>query len=194
MVKPDGQEAKVAAIGVRVRRWVTFHGIAINLDPDLSHFAAIVPCGLRNFGVTSIADLGRKATMSELDEVMISPSRVFSEARAPSDRVERQRKGRTDIIIPGSGLSTKAAATSTNVQSPQDGRHGANPPCLRLSGRRSQPLQIRTAACRLARPDAEGAFDRRQSLSRKDQQTRRLCPPLLVRGTRAVVSAHRKRA
>lgn len=72
VLKPDGQEAKIAAIGVRVRRWVTFHGIAINLDPDLSHFTSIVPCGLRNFGVTSITELGKKVTMAELDEVMMS--------------------------------------------------------------------------------------------------------------------------
>ncbi len=71
VVKPDGREAKIAAIGVRVRRWITFHGIAINLDPDLSHFSSIVPCGLQNFGVTSMADLGRHVTMAELDERMM---------------------------------------------------------------------------------------------------------------------------
>ena len=53
----DGSEAKIAAIGVRVRRWVTYHGISINIDPDLSHFGGIVPCGLAQFGVTSLADL-----------------------------------------------------------------------------------------------------------------------------------------
>jgi lipoyl(octanoyl) transferase len=67
VAKADGSEAKIAAIGVRVRRWVTYHGIAINLDPDLAHFAGIVPCGLQGFGVTSFADLGHTATMPDLD-------------------------------------------------------------------------------------------------------------------------------
>jgi lipoyl(octanoyl) transferase len=64
-----GREDKIAAIGVRVRRWVSYHGIAINLEPDLSHFEGIVPCGIseRNYGVTSLIDLGIPATMAELD-------------------------------------------------------------------------------------------------------------------------------
>jgi lipoyl(octanoyl) transferase len=72
VVKPDGKEAKIAAIGVRIRRWVTFHGIAINLDPDLEHFAGIVPCGIKDFGVTSFADLGLTTSMAELDGVLVS--------------------------------------------------------------------------------------------------------------------------
>jgi lipoyl(octanoyl) transferase len=72
VVKPDGSEAKIAAIGVRVRRWVTFHGLAINLAPDLEHFAGIVPCGIHEFGVTSFADLGLATTMSELDEALLA--------------------------------------------------------------------------------------------------------------------------
>ncbi len=60
-------EAKIAAIGIRVRRWVTFHGISINVDPDLSHFSGIVPCGVSEHGVTSLAALGVKATMAEVD-------------------------------------------------------------------------------------------------------------------------------
>jgi lipoyl(octanoyl) transferase len=76
VVKPDGREAKIAAIGVRVRRWVTFHGLAINLDPALEHFAGIVPCGIREFGVTSFADLGRATRMAELDEAL---QRTFPE-------------------------------------------------------------------------------------------------------------------
>jgi lipoyl(octanoyl) transferase len=62
-----GQEAKIGAIGVRVRRWVTMHGFSINLDPDLSHFGGIVPCGLAEFPVTSLRDLGLSLTMEELD-------------------------------------------------------------------------------------------------------------------------------
>lgn len=71
VVKPDGSEAKIAAIGVRVRRWVTFHGLAINLQPDLDHFAGIVPCGIAEFGVTSFADLGLATSMAELDDALM---------------------------------------------------------------------------------------------------------------------------
>ncbi len=62
-----GREDKIAAIGVRVRRWVTYHGIAINLDPDLSHFDGIVPCGIHEHGVTSLVDLGLPVTLADLD-------------------------------------------------------------------------------------------------------------------------------
>ena len=62
-----GQEDKIAAIGVRVRRWVTFHGIALNVEPDLAHFGGIVPCGIRGHGVTSMHALGILATMAEVD-------------------------------------------------------------------------------------------------------------------------------
>jgi lipoyl(octanoyl) transferase len=67
--KGEGFEDKIAAIGVRLRRWVSFHGIAINVEPDLSHFAAIVPCGVADprYGVTSLADLGHPLTMADVD-------------------------------------------------------------------------------------------------------------------------------
>src|SRR6478752_362928 len=70
--RPDkgiGHEDKIAAIGVRLRRWVSFHGIAINVEPELSHFAAIVPCGVVDprYGVTSLVDLGHLVTMEEVD-------------------------------------------------------------------------------------------------------------------------------
>ena len=67
---PAAQENKIAAIGVRVRRWVTFHGVAINLDPDLGNFFGIVPCGIEEHGVTSLWDLGLTTTMPELDTVL----------------------------------------------------------------------------------------------------------------------------
>jgi lipoyl(octanoyl) transferase len=63
-------EAKIAAIGVRVRRWVTFHGLAINVAPDLSHFGGIVPCGLPDYPVTSLAALGRAASLADLDAAL----------------------------------------------------------------------------------------------------------------------------
>ncbi|WP_343081335.1 lipoyl(octanoyl) transferase LipB [Ostreiculturibacter nitratireducens] len=66
---PDGtpREDKIAAIGVKLRRWVSFHGISINVEPDLSHFEGIVPCGIREHGVTSLVDLGLPVTMGDLD-------------------------------------------------------------------------------------------------------------------------------
>ena len=66
-----GTEAKIAAIGVRVRHWITYHGAAINLAPDLSHYAGIVPCGIREHGVTSLKALGIGATMEDLDRALI---------------------------------------------------------------------------------------------------------------------------
>jgi lipoyl(octanoyl) transferase len=60
-------EDKIAAIGVKLRRWVSFHGISINVEPDLTHFAGIVPCGIRDHGVTSLVDLGLPVTMDDLD-------------------------------------------------------------------------------------------------------------------------------
>ncbi|HUG63016.1 MAG TPA: lipoyl(octanoyl) transferase LipB [Methylomirabilota bacterium] len=62
-----GAEDKIAAIGIRVRRWVTFHGISLNVDPDLEHFSGIVPCGVRAHGVTSLVDLGLPVTMADAD-------------------------------------------------------------------------------------------------------------------------------
>jgi lipoyl(octanoyl) transferase len=75
VARPDkgtGFEDKIAAIGVRLRRWVSFHGISINVEPDLSHFAAIVPCGVTDprYGVTSLADLGHTATSADVDIVL----------------------------------------------------------------------------------------------------------------------------
>ncbi len=60
-------EDKIAAIGIKLRRWVSFHGISINVEPDLSHFSGIVPCGIRDHGVTSLVDLGLPVTMADLD-------------------------------------------------------------------------------------------------------------------------------
>jgi lipoyl(octanoyl) transferase len=70
--KGAGCEDKIAAIGIRIKHWVSLHGIALNVDCDLSHFAGIVPCGVRDqrYGVTSLADLGRAATMAEIDAVL----------------------------------------------------------------------------------------------------------------------------
>jgi lipoyl(octanoyl) transferase len=69
---PTGEptEDKIAAIGIRVRRWVSYHGISLNVEPDLSHFSGIVPCGVRAHGVTSLVDLGLPVTMPEVDAAM----------------------------------------------------------------------------------------------------------------------------
>ncbi len=73
-------EDKIAAIGIRLRRWVSFHGVAVNLEPDLSHFAGIVPCGIRGHGVTSLVDLGLPVTMADLDlALMESFAETFPE-------------------------------------------------------------------------------------------------------------------
>jgi lipoyl(octanoyl) transferase len=64
------REDKIAALGVRIKRWVTFHGVALNVNPDLSHFSGIVPCGVRAHGVTSLADLGIVATMDDVDAAL----------------------------------------------------------------------------------------------------------------------------
>ena len=63
----DVAEDKIAALGIRLRKWVSFHGLSINLEPDLSHFAGIVPCGISDHGVTSLADLGLPVSMNDLD-------------------------------------------------------------------------------------------------------------------------------
>ena len=76
----DGQpkEDKIAAIGVKLRKWVSFHGISINVEPDLTHFSGIVPCGIRDHGVTSLVDLGLPVTMEDLDAALIRQfQRIF---------------------------------------------------------------------------------------------------------------------
>ncbi|MCW5748988.1 MAG: lipoyl(octanoyl) transferase LipB [Alphaproteobacteria bacterium] len=87
LVAPDGTtrpaEDKIAAIGVRVRHWVAFHGVSINVDPDLSHFSGIVPCGIAEHGVTSLVDLGLPITMADLDAALRATfDEVFAAASA----------------------------------------------------------------------------------------------------------------
>lgn len=69
---PDGSvtEDKIAAIGIKLRHWISFHGLAINVEPDLGHFAGIVPCGIAQYGVTSLVDLGLPVTMEDLDDAL----------------------------------------------------------------------------------------------------------------------------
>jgi len=78
------REDKVAALGVRVRRWVSMHGIALNVEPDLSHYAGIVPCGIEEHGVTSLLDLGITATMPEVDMALRAEfDTIFAQESAP---------------------------------------------------------------------------------------------------------------
>lgn len=73
----DGREAKIGAIGVRIRKWVTMHGFAVNVKPDLSHFAGIVPCGIEEFGVTSLARLGKPVEFAAWDEALVARAPAF---------------------------------------------------------------------------------------------------------------------
>src|SRR5205085_2901095 len=92
VARPDkgpGHEDKIAAIGVRLRRWVSFHGIAINVEPNLEHFSAIVPCGVTDarYGVTSLVDLGLPVSMEDVD---IALRLAFGEVFGPAERVVTQ--------------------------------------------------------------------------------------------------------
>ncbi|WP_428029881.1 lipoyl(octanoyl) transferase LipB [Ancylobacter sp.] len=79
--KAGSGEDKIAAIGIRVRRWVTLHGVSLNVEPDLSHFAGIVPCGVRDHGVTSLVDLGLPVSMDDAD---IALRRAFETVFGPT--------------------------------------------------------------------------------------------------------------
>jgi len=80
-----GAEAKIGAIGVRVRKWVTLHGLAINVAPDLGHYGGIVPCGISDFGVTSLAALGKSADMAALDAALFAHAPGLLAAIGPLD-------------------------------------------------------------------------------------------------------------
>jgi lipoyl(octanoyl) transferase len=80
VVRKDGGEDKIGALGVRIRRWVTFHGVALNVDPNLEHFGGIVPCGVRAHGVTSFAALGIPASMRDVDAAL---KRAFADVFGP---------------------------------------------------------------------------------------------------------------
>jgi len=82
-----GDEAKIAAIGVRVKRWVTLHGFSVNVSPDLAHFAGIIPCGISEYGVTSLAALGVNAGMSDLDAALKGTFPRFLEELRTRDKV-----------------------------------------------------------------------------------------------------------
>ena len=105
----EGREDKIAAIGIRIQRWVTLHGFALNVAPDLSHFSGIVPCGVSEprYGVTSLADLGRPAVMAEVDRALRAEFKPLFGATADVQAVAstensspRRRSARSSGIPP----------------------------------------------------------------------------------------------
>jgi lipoyl(octanoyl) transferase len=107
--KGDGFEDKIAAIGIRIQRWVTLHGFALNVDPDLSHFAGIVPCGVadRRYGVTSLADLGITASLPEVDMALRETFTPLFGATADAQAV-----GSTENTSPWRTSASSAAVPS----------------------------------------------------------------------------------
>ena len=81
----NGREAKIGAIGVRVKRWVTLHGFSLNVDPDMTHFSGIVPCGIAEFPVTSLAMLGKQASFADVDRALADAFPAFLDKLRTSD-------------------------------------------------------------------------------------------------------------
>src|SRR5262249_38501323 len=106
--KGEGREDKIAAIGIRVKQWVTLHGMALNVDPDLSHFSGIVPCGVHGqlYGVTSLADLGIPVSTPEVDAVL------RREFEALFGETGNQTVGRTENDSPGGRAERSASVPS----------------------------------------------------------------------------------
>ena len=92
---PNGAPAedKIAAIGIRLRKWVSFHGIAINVEPDLTHFGGIVPCGVADHGVTSLVDLGLPVTMTDLDVALKTAFETVFGPAAPAEALPARKAG-----------------------------------------------------------------------------------------------------
>jgi lipoyl(octanoyl) transferase len=97
--KGEGFEDKIAAIGIRVRKWIALHGIALNVEPELSHFSGILPCGVsdRRYGVTSLADLGLPVSMAEIDMIL---RREFEAVFGPTAMASGQTVGSTVNAAP----------------------------------------------------------------------------------------------
>ena len=106
--KGDGYEDKIAAIGIRIQRWVTLHGFALNVEPDLSHFAGIVPCGVadRRYGVTSLADLGVTVSLPEVDMMLretfapLFGATVDAQAVGSTENTSPWRTSASSAVVP----------------------------------------------------------------------------------------------
>jgi len=98
VVQADGSESKIAAIGIRLRRWVSFHGVSINLTPDLDHYRTIIPCGIEDFGITSMRELGCDASPADLDQCLKANfEQAFGVAGEPAAMVASHgRSGSSD--------------------------------------------------------------------------------------------------
>ena len=91
-----GREDKIAAVGIRLRHWVSFHGVSLNIDPQLEHFSGIVPCGVRGHGITSLADLGLNAGTQDVDEALRAAfGQVFPAAQAAAAAAEAETEAAT---------------------------------------------------------------------------------------------------
>ena len=89
--RDNGQEAKIGAIGIRVRRWVSLHGFSVNVAPDLSHFGGIIPCGLPEFAVTSLENLGSRAKMADFDAALSAEFGAFLGVLEPCQKIDTIR-------------------------------------------------------------------------------------------------------
>jgi lipoyl(octanoyl) transferase len=122
---PDGREDKIAAIGVRVRHWVSYHGVALNVDPDLDHFRGIVPCGVTDHGVTSLARLGITASMPEVDIALrVTFDEVFGEAAACAPPTLSRTAGE------GAGGRSPRAGEGASADKPSPSHRSAMGPTL----------------------------------------------------------------
>ena len=97
-VDGEGGERKIAALGVRIRRWVSLHGFAINVAPDLEHFAGIVPCGLEEYGVTSLRERGSDVGIGDVDAALAAHFDAFLQTLSPSAMVEQSRLRDSPIV------------------------------------------------------------------------------------------------
>ena len=158
------REDKIAAIGVRIRHWVTFHGISINVEPDLSHYAGIVPCGIAEHGVTSLVDLGLPVTLADLDMALRGDVRG-------SVRLRRQAVGSWRKAL-AAGRSRSTGSTSTLSTRAIDGprrqacdhlrRRPSSSPTISASTEPSRRLRTQPARPSRARRRASPSRDSRR--------------------------------